>query len=328
MTTASMNTGGSADPDDTGCHILHVDMDAFYASVEIRERPELAGLPGRRGRHRRPRRGALGHVRGPGVRGPVGDAGGPGAAAVPAGGLRPAQSPAVRRRVEGGHGDLRHGHARRGAARPRRGFPRRLRCAAASRAARRDRPAHPGRGRRAAGHHLLGRGRADQVRGQDRLRALQAGRAAGGAPGRASSVFLHALPVSALWGVGERTGEALARLGLRTVADIAHTPLAALQHELGVAQGSHLAALASGRDERRVTPHTPEKSIGAEETFAVDIDDPERIRRELLQAVRADRAQPARGRVRGPHGVGQAPAGQLQDDDPLADARVPDRRGP
>src|SRR5581483_8663143 len=58
--------------------------------------------------------------------------------------------------------------------------------------------------------------------------------------------FLHPLPAAALWGVGERTGEALARLGLRTVGDIAHTPVTTLQHELGVAQGTHLAALAWG----------------------------------------------------------------------------------
>jgi DNA polymerase-4 len=95
--------------------------------------------------------------------------------------------------------------------------------------------------------------------------------------------FLHPLPVAALWGVGERTGEALARLGLRTVGDIARTPLTALQHELGAAHGSHLAALAWGRDERQVTPRVAEKSIGAEETFATDIADPERIRRELLK---------------------------------------------
>ncbi len=56
--------------------------------------------------------------------------------------------------------------------------------------------------------------------------------------------FLHPLPVSALWGVGERTGQKLARLGLRTIGDIARTPLASLQRELGVAHGSHLAALA------------------------------------------------------------------------------------
>jgi DNA polymerase-4 len=95
--------------------------------------------------------------------------------------------------------------------------------------------------------------------------------------------FLHPLPVAALWGVGERTGQALARLGLRTVGDIAHTPLDTLQRELGAAQGAHLAALAWGRDERRVTPHVPEKSIGAEETFSADIADPDRIRRELLR---------------------------------------------
>jgi nucleotidyltransferase/DNA polymerase involved in DNA repair len=95
--------------------------------------------------------------------------------------------------------------------------------------------------------------------------------------------FLHPLPVAALWGVGERAGEVLARLGLRTVGDIAHTPLDTLQRELGVAHGTHLAALAWGRDERAVTPRVPEKSIGAEETFDTDIGDPVRIRRELLR---------------------------------------------
>ena len=95
--------------------------------------------------------------------------------------------------------------------------------------------------------------------------------------------FLHALPVSALWGVGARTGEVLARLGLRTVGDIASTPLDTLQRELGVAHGSHLAALAAGQDERRVTPHVAEKSVGAEETFDTDVADPDRIRRELLR---------------------------------------------
>ena len=95
--------------------------------------------------------------------------------------------------------------------------------------------------------------------------------------------FLHPLPVSALWGVGARTGQTLARLGLRTIGDIAHTPAGTLQRELGVAHGSHLAALAWGRDERTVVPHAPEKSIGAEETFASDIDDATMIRKELLR---------------------------------------------
>ncbi len=95
--------------------------------------------------------------------------------------------------------------------------------------------------------------------------------------------FLHPLPVAALWGVGERTGQALARLGLRTVGDLAHTPVAALQRELGAAAGSHLAALAWGRDQRPVVPGAQDKSIGAEETFATDVDDPEVIRRELLR---------------------------------------------
>jgi len=95
--------------------------------------------------------------------------------------------------------------------------------------------------------------------------------------------FLHPLPVSALWGVGQQTGKALARLGLRTVGDIASTPLGVLEADLGRAAATHLSALAAGRDDRRVENAVQEKSIGAEETFAEDIDDLALIRRELLR---------------------------------------------
>jgi DNA polymerase-4 len=95
--------------------------------------------------------------------------------------------------------------------------------------------------------------------------------------------FLHALPASALWGVGEKAEQVLARLGLRTIGDIAQIPVTTLQRELGAAAGTHLHALAWGRDERAVTPQREEKSIGAEETFETDVDDPEVIRRELLR---------------------------------------------
>ena len=95
--------------------------------------------------------------------------------------------------------------------------------------------------------------------------------------------FLHPLPVGALWGVGEKTEQELTRLGLRTVGDIANTPLATLVRALGQATGAHLHALSWGRDERSVVPHEPDKSIGAEETFARDVDDPEVVRRELLR---------------------------------------------
>jgi DNA polymerase-4 len=95
--------------------------------------------------------------------------------------------------------------------------------------------------------------------------------------------FLHPLPVGAVWGVGEKTEEVLRRLGLHTVGDIANTPVGTLQRALGPAAGSHLSALAWGRDERRVTPQEPDKSIGAEETFPVDVDDPAVVTRELLR---------------------------------------------
>jgi DNA polymerase IV len=95
--------------------------------------------------------------------------------------------------------------------------------------------------------------------------------------------FLHQLPVGALWGVGDKTEEQLTRLGLRTVADIAHTPEPVLRRALGEAAGAHLHALAWGRDERRVVPGVEEKSVGAEETFSRDVDDPAVVLREVLR---------------------------------------------
>ncbi|MBI1349746.1 MAG: DNA polymerase IV [Actinomycetales bacterium] len=94
--------------------------------------------------------------------------------------------------------------------------------------------------------------------------------------------FLHPLPVGSLWGVGERTEEQLTRLGLRTVGDIANTPVDTLTRALGQAAGSHLHDLAWGRDPRSVTPHEPDKSVGNETTFEHDVDDPAVIHARLL----------------------------------------------
>ncbi|WP_269209000.1 DNA polymerase IV [Arthrobacter sp. 35W] len=94
--------------------------------------------------------------------------------------------------------------------------------------------------------------------------------------------YLHTLPVQALWGVGEKTVAALARLGIHTVADVAATPQPVLRRALG-ATGAHVHQLAWGIDHRPVTPVRVEKSIGAEETFAVDTNDDDLLTRELLR---------------------------------------------
>jgi len=108
--------------------------------------------------------------------------------------------------------------------------------------------------------------------------------------------FLHPLPVRALWGVGPKTAESLDRLGLHTVADIANTPRSTLIRALGDATGESLYELAWGRDYRNVIPDEPEKSIGNEETFARDIDSPEEI---LAQFLRMSEKATARLRERG-----------------------------
>jgi DNA polymerase-4 len=89
------------------------------------------------------------------------------------------------------------------------------------------------------------------------------------APGE-ELAFLHPLPVGALWGVGPATRKRLDRFGVKTVADLAAMPLATVVGALGEAQGRHLHALAWARDDRAVEPDRAVKSIGHEETYATD----------------------------------------------------------
>jgi DNA polymerase-4 len=95
--------------------------------------------------------------------------------------------------------------------------------------------------------------------------------------------LIHPLAVRRLWGVGPKTGERLARLGVRTIGDLAALPEDALVHALGDAQGRHLHALAWNRDDRAVEPERPVKSIGHEETFPSDIADRDVLSREVLR---------------------------------------------
>ncbi len=268
--------------DDTGCHILHVDMDAFYASVELRDRPELAGTPVivGAGSGRSVVLSATYAARAFGVRSamPVSRARRlcPQAVLIPPRhGLYAAVSRevmAVFRAVTPEVEPLALDEAFLDVS----GALRRL-----------GSPAQIGELIRAKIHGQqgitcsVGIATCKFVAKLASIQCKPDGLLV--IPADGILEFLHPLPVSALWGVGERTGRVLANLGLRTVADIAHAPPAALERGLGRAAGAHLAALAWGRDDRRVVPGMAEKSIGAEETFASDVDDPEVIRRELLR---------------------------------------------
>jgi DNA polymerase-4 len=85
--------------------------------------------------------------------------------------------------------------------------------------------------------------------------------------------FLHPLPVTRLWGVGDTTREVLATMGLLTIGDVARYPEAALVARLGATAGHHLAALARGEDPRPVVAERAPVTIGHQETFDDDIDD-------------------------------------------------------
>lgn len=95
--------------------------------------------------------------------------------------------------------------------------------------------------------------------------------------------FLHPQPITALWGVGAKTEEQLRRLGLTTVADLAHASGSVLRAAVGNAAAERLHELAWGRDPREVTPDVGERSLGHEVTFEHDLDDPVELDRELLR---------------------------------------------
>jgi DNA polymerase-4 len=102
-------------------------------------------------------------------------------------------------------------------------------------------------------------------------------------PAAAVLEFLHPLPVRAIWGVGERTGETLDRLGVRTVGELAAVPLRVLERTIGDAAARHLLELAHGRDDRRVVPYEAPKQVSHEETFDRDLDAEDDLLRELLR---------------------------------------------
>ncbi len=304
--------GFGPDADDTGCSILHVDMDAFYASVEVRRRPELAGKPV--------------VVGGVGPRGVV-------------------SSASYEARVYGVRSAMPSSRARRLC--PRVVFlpPDFTEYTAASRAVMRifrevtplveplsmDEAFLDVSGAK----RLLGRPAEIAALLRRRIRAEQAlPCSVGVAPTKfvaklASTRakpdglvvvptgqvldYLHPLPVDALWGVGERSAEILHRLGLNTVHDLAHAPVGMIRSALGEAAATHLHELAWGRDPRGVVPEHVEKSIGAETTFDTDVDDDAEIRRTLLAL-----AGKAAGRLRRAEQVGRTVAIKVR----LADFRT------
>ncbi|UJP11150.1 DNA polymerase IV [Microbacterium sp. KUDC0406] len=102
-------------------------------------------------------------------------------------------------------------------------------------------------------------------------------------PGARTQEFLDPRPAAAMWGVGPKAAEALERRGIRTIRDVREAAPGMLERALGPAAGGRLRQLARGEDAREVETERVEKSIGHEETFDVDLTDLDVLRAELLR---------------------------------------------
>ncbi len=114
-------------------------------------------------------------------------------------------------------------------------------------------------------------------------------------PGGAAA-FLAPLPIGRLWGVGPVTERALRRIGVRTIGELARLPGSAVAAAVGESAARHLKALSVGDDPREVVPGEEAKSVGAEDTFDEDLSGRDALAREVLsQAVRVGRRLRAAG---------------------------------
>ena len=95
--------------------------------------------------------------------------------------------------------------------------------------------------------------------------------------------FLHPLDVAELWGVGEATRARLRDLGVRTIGDVARTPIGLLEARVGSAAAEHLSTLSHGDDPRSVEGGAAVRSVSSESTFERDLTDIDIIERETLR---------------------------------------------
>lgn len=99
---------------------------------------------------------------------------------------------------------------------------------------------------------------------------------------RTKQAVLDPLPVGRIWGVGQKTAARLEALRIRTIGQLRRMPRERLVRSFGAHMADHLLALASGIDTRPVAPREPAKSIGKEVTFLTDIESAEEVERVLL----------------------------------------------